>query len=337
MSELERKKHKPTAPTSSTGRNDHVRNFQNKEGCETTVTESGPMGRPHLAAYQPTKSTSSSSSHLLKQKTISSVVASSFTSSSSPSLHSQSITKKHQHKDAADDGGNDSDEERTKKLFESLARQAVGPSFVKVSTVQKDNPVLKNIRNVQWQFCEQEPDFVMGKRTCALYLSLRYHLLHPEYIHQRFRQVGRLYELRVLMAQVDIRDSQPCLIELAKLCILQGYTLIVAWSSKEVGRYIETYKAYENKSSDALKEHVEKDFVAQFANATTSIRTVTKRDAVTLMTTFGDLKHVVLADKQDLILCPNFGERKVDKMHEVFEQPFINPNSAKPSAYKILN
>eukprot|EP00056_Hartaetosiga_gracilis_P012130 m.190815 g.190815 ORF g.190815 m.190815 type:complete len:117 (+) comp13643_c1_seq5:2929-3279(+) len=116
--------------------------------------------------------------------------------------------------------------------------------------------------------------------------------------------------------------------------MLQHYTLIVAWSSKEVGRYIETYKAYENKSSDSLKEHVEKDYVAQFTKAVTSIRTVTKRDAVTLMTTFGDFKNVVFAPKQDLLLCPNFGQRKVEKMQDVFDQPFINPNKTRPSRFQ---
>ena len=34
--------------------------------------------------------------------------------------------------------------------------------------------------------------------------SLRYHQLHPEYIHQRLKQLGRSFELRVLLVQVDI-------------------------------------------------------------------------------------------------------------------------------------
>ena len=34
--------------------------------------------------------------------------------------------------------------------------------------------------------------------------SLRYHQLHPDYIHHRLRLLGRSFDLRVLLVQVDI-------------------------------------------------------------------------------------------------------------------------------------
>lgn len=42
----------------------------------------------------------------------------------------------------------------------------------------------------------------MGKTSCALFLSLRYHNLKPDYINERIKQLGKLYELRVLLVQV---------------------------------------------------------------------------------------------------------------------------------------
>jgi DNA excision repair protein ERCC-1 len=48
-----------------------------------------------------------------------------------------------------------------------------------VSQRQRGNPVLKSIRNVPWQFGATSADYLLSDVSCALFLSLRYHLLHP--------------------------------------------------------------------------------------------------------------------------------------------------------------
>ena len=82
---------------------------------------------------------------------------------------------------------------------------------------------MKHIRNVPWEIGNIAPDFVLGRITCALFLrcpaphcllgdplltydlssSVRYHCLHPEYIHERLKQLGSQYALRVLLLLVD--------------------------------------------------------------------------------------------------------------------------------------
>jgi DNA excision repair protein ERCC-1 len=62
--------------------------------------------------------------------------------------------------------------------------------------------LLKSILNVPWEYEEMVPDYVMGRTTCALFLSLRYHNLNPDYINERLKQLGKQYELRVLLLQV---------------------------------------------------------------------------------------------------------------------------------------
>ena len=39
------------------------------------------------------------------------------------------------------------------------------------------------------------------------------------------------------------------------LCTNMGFTLICAWSLAEAARYLETYKAYENKGAKIIKVH----------------------------------------------------------------------------------
>ena len=68
---------------------------------------------------------------------------------------------------------------------------------------QRGNQLLKSISNVPWEYEENIiPDYVMGRTTCALFLSLRYHSLKPNYINDRLKTLGKLYDLRVLLVLV---------------------------------------------------------------------------------------------------------------------------------------
>lgn len=71
-----------------------------------------------------------------------------------------------------------------------------------VNPKQRGNPILKAITNVPWEYDDIVPDYQMGKTSCALFLSLRYHNLNPDYIHERLKLLGKMYELRVLLVQV---------------------------------------------------------------------------------------------------------------------------------------
>ncbi len=151
---------------------------------------------------------------------------------------------------------------------------------------QRLNHVVECIRNVPKEFGDISPDYQVGRTTVCfssgfsvlpirptagrvlLGRSLRYHRLHPEYIHQRIERLGQAYNLRVLLPMRDI-VRRTCLIlthpahplapqsehqdpirELTKICLLNierleidfgdgcvssgGYriniTVIVAWS-----------------------------------------------------------------------------------------------------------
>ncbi|XP_072483871.1 DNA excision repair protein ERCC-1 [Notamacropus eugenii] len=203
------------------------------------------------------------------------------------------------------------------------SRPQTKSSSITVSPRQRGNPVLKFIRNVPWEFGEIVPDYVMGQSTCALFLSLRYHNLHPNYIHERLQGLGKNYALRVLLLQIDVKDPQRALKDLAKMCILADCTLILAWSPEEAGRYLETYKSYEQKPADLLKEKLEQDFVSRVTECLTTVKSVNKTDSQTLLATFGSLEQLTAASQDDLSLCPGFGPQKARRLFEVLHQPFL--------------
>lgn len=115
--------------------------------------------------------------------------------------------------------------------------------------MQKGNPIIAHIRNVTWEYGDIGPDYQVGATTGLLFLrcvfrsssllralirphsaSLRYHLLHPEYIHNRIEKLGQTYSLRLMLVMCDVDNYTAAMRELTKVCIVNGYTMIVCWT-----------------------------------------------------------------------------------------------------------
>nr|XP_046261188.1 DNA excision repair protein ERCC-1 isoform X2 [Scatophagus argus] len=206
----------------------------------------------------------------------------------------------------------------------NLGPKPVGSgSSIIVSPRQRGNPILKFVRSVPWEFGDVVPDYVLGQTTCALFLSLRYHNLNPNYIHDRLKLLGQTFTLRVLLVQVDVKDPHHALRELARICIMADCTLILAWSPEEAGRYLETYKSYEKKPADVLKEQVEKNYLSKVTDCLTTVKSINKTDAITLLSTFSSVQGIMSASKEDLVLCPGLGPQKAKRLHDVLHKPFL--------------
>ncbi|XP_066386796.1 DNA excision repair protein ERCC-1-like isoform X3 [Miscanthus floridulus] len=203
-----------------------------------------------------------------------------------------------------------------------------------VSHRQRGNPLLKHIRNARWTFAEVVPDYVLGQSSCALYLrlvecastrrhhfpacilldsamSIRYHLLHPDYLYYRIRELQKNFRLSVILCHVDVEDVIKPLHEITRTALLHDCTLLCGWSLEECGRYLETIKVYENKPADIIREHMDNDYLSRLTHALTSIRHVNKTDVVTLGSSFGSLSQIMNASMEELARCPGIGERKV--------------------------
>ncbi|GMH13166.1 hypothetical protein Nepgr_015007 [Nepenthes gracilis] len=227
----------------------------------------------------------------------------------------------------------------SKKIVEPEASPSAATSsnFVQrsnailVSHRQKGNPLLKHIRNVRWNFADVIPDYVLGQNSCALYLSLRYHLLHPDYLYYRIRELQKNFRLRVVLCHVDVEDVVRPLLEVTKTTLLHDCSLLCGWSLEECGRYLETIKVYENKPADIIQGHMDTDYLSRLNHALTAIRHVNKTDVVTLGSTFGSLSNVMDASMEDLARCPGIGERKVKCLYDTFHEPFKRVTLSRPT------
>jgi DNA excision repair protein ERCC-1 len=196
---------------------------------------------------------------------------------------------------------------------------------VLVSPRQQGNPLLKLVRNVPWQFDESllpsGPDFVVGAQACVLFLSLRYHLLHPKYIFARCAALQARYTVRVLLVLVDLEDNERSLLQLTGIALANQWTMLCAWSMVEAARYVESLRSFENNSAAIIKEKVEDSHFAQISAVLLEIRSLNRTDVVNLAMRFKTLKNIANASTDELVDTPGIGDRKARRIHDCFRSP----------------
>eukprot|EP00978_Attheya_sp_CCMP212_P002957 scaffold6068_cov65-Attheya_sp.AAC.1 len=205
-----------------------------------------------------------------------------------------------------------------------------------VSTRQRGNGCLKYIRNVPMEYSKMVPDYIMGTNRCALFLSCKYHSLHPNYVHGRIAELGTDFDLRVLLCLVDVDDNTAALLLLNKVCVVNKITLILAWSEEEAGRYLETFKAFDGKDASSIQKREQTVFADQVADVLGSIRSVNKTDAAQLLSQFSSLRAVMAASMDELSLCPGMGEKKVRRLYDALHKPFSSRATLKRKQQKII-
>lgn len=122
--------------------------------------------------------------------------------------------------------------------------------------------------------------------------SLRYHKLHPNYIYERLKELGKQYNLRLLLVLVDTGDHPKSLKELTRISIVLDFCLLLAWSNEEAARYLETFKAFEHKVADAIRPKAGNTVLDKVSSLLTHIKSVNRTDALTLSTHFA-VTHIL--------------------------------------------
>ncbi|KAG4428337.1 hypothetical protein IFR05_016183 [Cadophora sp. M221] len=212
-----------------------------------------------------------------------------------------------------------------------IASRTAGSSIL-VSPRQKGNPILTNMRSFAWEYSDIPADYVLGATTCALFLSLKYHRLHPEYVYNRIKGLQGKYNLRVLLTMVDIGNHEESLKELSKTSLVNNVTLILCWSAAEAARYLELYKSYEHANSSAIKGIESKGYAEKMVDFVTVPRSINKTDAVSIVSAFGSIKNAVNARPEEVAVVGGWGEKKVRRWCAVVDEPFRARKATKKAA-----
>jgi DNA excision repair protein ERCC-1 len=211
---------------------------------------------------------------------------------------------------------------------QAIASRPAGSSIL-VSPRQKGNPILTSLRSFAWEYSDIPADYVLGLTTCALFLSLKYHRLHPEYIYNRIKSLAGKYNLRILLTMVDIGNHEDSLKELSKTSLVNNVTVILCWSAAEAARYLELYKSYEHANASAIRGTESKGYAEKMVEFVTVPRSINKTDAVTLVSAFGSVRAAVNAMPEEIAVIGGWGEKKVRRWCGVVDEPFRARKAAK--------
>lgn len=215
---------------------------------------------------------------------------------------------------------------------QSLKRnRAFTKNHVIVSPRQKGNPLLNNLVSIPWEWGDITPDYLPNSSCAVLFLSLKYHRLHPEYI---LRRMGKLFaateeskskfqQLKILLVQVDIENHADALRELTMITISKGFTMLLAWNEVEAGMYISLLKHGEEESSLSIRGKIKDDYETRLVDAMGKIKGVNKKDGLSMITAYGSLKRAFDDNGATLEALDGWGAVKVKRFHDTITEPFV--------------
>ncbi|KXJ77818.1 hypothetical protein RP20_CCG006522 [Aedes albopictus] len=192
-----------------------------------------------------------------------------------------------------------------------------------VSRKQRGNPLLKFMRKMPWEYTDIVPDYVVGATSCVLFLSMKYHILNPDYIHGRLKKLGTTYKLRILLLQMDNMDSHSELEALTLLCLESDLTMMLASDAAEAARIIELYKEFENAPPPpGIMGPTGGSKIQRIMRALTSIKPINRKDALTLIERFHTLAKIMNSSEKELMSCPGIGAFKAKQLYNTFNDKF---------------
>lgn len=221
-----------------------------------------------------------------------------------------------------------------------------GPSQILINPHQKNNPILTKSRlsKVPWRYDSNVlSDYYISPTFQILFLSLKYHNLHPEYLEHKWRKFnkGSIINdpnsndkaLRVLLVHVDITNPQDTLRRILSFCNKVRLTLVLAWSQEEAGNYIATAKSIDDaptKAKKSIEGNKATDYNTCVSEALTGIKLVNKSDVANLLGNCKSIKQVVLescrednGDGFGLANIHGLGATKLRNLKQTFLEPFI--------------
>jgi len=194
------------------------------------------------------------------------------------------------------------------------------------ATRQRGNPILGCVRSTQVEFAEGlVPDYLAGPEIVVLFISLRFHRLHPEYLKRRIEATKKARRRsRVLLCRVDVEHPEEQLESVTLQAFEAKLSLVLAWTDAEAAAYLETLHRQQNKGAEALMAKLPQgDKRARLAEVLASVKGVNRTDASRIMDRFGSLAGVARAAEEDLLRCSGIGDKKVRRLHQVFHTPFF--------------
>lgn len=98
--------------------------------------------------------------------------------------------------------------DKNRDVSEPLTKkQRVNQSVIHIHKHQQRNPLLRFVRSVPYTVIDNlVPDYSLGESACAVFISIKYHLLYPSHVLRRMKEVGKEgnFQIKILLCLVSL-------------------------------------------------------------------------------------------------------------------------------------
>ncbi|EKX74171.1 DNA repair protein rad10, putative [Theileria equi strain WA] len=192
-----------------------------------------------------------------------------------------------------------------------------------ISPRQRRNPLVKCFRNITFVESDIPADFMISPEISVLFLSLKYHRLHSNYIIERIKSI-RQHKIPNLfiLCQVDIAEFANILNQLTVHTFTYGYKILLSWNCHESAAVIEILKLNYYKGIEILNKKETKTHFETVCDMISSVRSINSSDASLICRKFKTLKEIVHLGEDEIYSIPGCGEKKVKALTAAFKNSF---------------
>lgn len=188
--------------------------------------------------------------------------------------------------------------------------------MIKVNSNQRGNNILPFLHKSIWHYEDTlTTDYEINDDISILFLSIRFHVAKPEYIHRRYKKLSK-YKFNVLLVRVDSVNYESIMLELFDISNAYGSVMVVCFSDEECGNY---FTAFNVKNKSFMKLRKKCDTAEEFLKV---IPKVNKNDVEKIFKGIDNMKQLIECGDEWLNKNVGVSELKIEMMRKYFKMKF---------------
>ena len=126
--------------------------------------------------------------------------------------------------------------------------------MIQISNLQKENSLISLLKNDTYKFCVLQSDFQINTIQ-ILFLSLKYHISYPSYIHSRISELIGNKNKKFLMLKIDLKrqNYEKNILEIQEITDSAGFVLLLTFSDVDCVYYLENIVKCHTKRAETLR------------------------------------------------------------------------------------
>jgi DNA excision repair protein ERCC-1 len=194
-----------------------------------------------------------------------------------------------------------------------------------ISKRQEKNPLIPLLSVAQSEWSDTTvADYSIGRDIAVLFLTLKYHRLHPEYLSTRIRDFRGSFPVRILLFLINDENPDQIISKLTVLSIANNMNLMLAFDYEEAARWIISLYTTQDAPVDDLK--ASNETMHEIAVDSLNALGTSKKEAESLLTELPSLGEIICSSKETLRKSCVLSDKKVDNFLAAVEEPFGGPD-----------